>query len=239
MLELEPPVLEPPVLEPPVPPVVEPEFPPMAAPPVPVLDEELELVDELEDDVPVPVELWVLVVGVVGVVGVLGVLAVVSSCCAIVVSPVGGTTSGLVLGSAAISEPPPQLASTVAMATVLSSNEAWRLIRTVLLGERRHAAAARRALVEVALRHGTAVRAQSQGRDRPREVGLRWCKGEHLADNLQRLARHLIVVDEIGVGFKDELAATGGRAKPVTLLHGSNPTKAGGCEPAVSYGAGR
>ncbi len=156
---------------------------------MPVLPEEL-LLDELDEDcVPEDVELCVLVVGVVGVVGVLGVLAdEVSSCCAIVDSPVGGTRSGLVFGSAATFEPPPQLASTVAIATMLTRREAWRLIRA---GLSRRAPPWRRPQVGQWLRSRCAIDPQFGQRRRVATDHGRLdseVPGEHLADHLQRLA---------------------------------------------------
>ncbi len=162
-----PDVPEPPVEPPPL--VVEP--PPTVAPPVPLVLEPLEpvLPDEVLPDEVLPDEvlpddvLPELVDPVVGVVGVVlsgvvsSTVASAVSSCAVAAWPVGGTRSGLELGSGATCVPPPQPA-TVSVASRVRM-EARSLMGEPLVGERRHAAAARRALVQVALAHLAAVRA--------------------------------------------------------------------------------
>src|SRR4051794_11260614 len=82
-------------------------------------------------------------------------------------------------------------------------------------GERGHAAAAGRAVVEVLLRQLLAERAEAEVLDRPRQIGRRRLERQDLADHLELLTGLAIAVDPVGLALDDDLAPRGRGAHAV------------------------
>src|SRR5580765_7432729 len=78
--------------------------------------------------------------------------------------------------------------------------------RAKLGRERRHATAARRAVVEVLLRELVAPGAEAQVLDRPGQPRCRGRERKELAQHLELLAGLAVAVDGVGLGFDEDLA---------------------------------
>ena len=77
-------------------------------------------------------------------------------------------------------------------------------------GQRRHAPAARRAVVEVLLRQLVAPVAEAEVLDRPRQPRRAGSERDDLADDLEGLAGITVAVDLAGLGLEEDLAPRGG-----------------------------
>src|SRR5687768_6355725 len=94
---------------------------------------------------------------------------------------------------------------------------AARTVRAGSAGERRHAAPAGRAVVEVHLGGLVAPVAEAQVLDRPRQARSRGRQRQDLADGLERLAGVAVQVVAPWLALEDDLAPRRRRAQAVSL----------------------